>query len=136
MKDIVRTGIFIAIGLALLIALIWAIMPRSGEDAAAHNFIPGTYTSYIILHNRPVSVSVTVDEDSIIDIVLSDMAETQEVFYPLFRPTMVTLSQQVIEMQSTNIEAPMEAAMTSRILLDAIDNALMQATLETDFTPQ
>ena len=130
MKDIVRTGIFIAIGLILLIVLIWAIMPRSGgSDADARNFIPGTYTSYIIIHNSPISVSVTVDEDSIVDITLSDMAESQEVFYPLFRPTMATLSQQVIDKQSTNIEAPMEAAMTSRILLDAIDNALLQAAV-------
>jgi len=129
MKDIVRTGIFVLIGLALLIVLILAIMPRSsGTDMGARNFVPGTYTSYIILHNRPISVSVTVDEDSIIDISLSDMAEIQEVFYPLIRPTMASLSQQVIDRQSTNIETPVEAAVTSRILLDAIDSALMQAT--------
>ena len=128
MKDIVRTGIFIIIGIVLLIVLIWAIMPRSGGgDAGVYNFIPGTYTSYIIIHNQPISVSVTVDENAIIDISLSDMAESQEVFYPLFRPTMATLSQQVIDKQSTNIDTPIEAAITSRILLDAIDNALMQA---------
>ena len=129
MKDIVRTGIFVVIGLVLLIILIWAIMPRSAaSDMGAHNFIPGTYTSYIIIHNRPIGVSVTVDENKIIDITLSDMAESQEVFYPLIRPTMALLSQEVIDRQTTNIEAPAEAAITSRILLDAINNALMQAT--------
>jgi len=128
MKDIIRTGIFVVIGIALLIVLILAIMPRGArDDAAFGSFIPGTYTSYIIIHNQPIVVSVTVDEDAIIDITLSEMAETQEVFYPLIRPTMATLSRQVIETQSTNIEAPIEAAITSRILLDAINNALMQA---------
>jgi len=130
MKDIVRTGIFVLIGIILLIVLIWAIMPRgerTTDIGAMGAFVPGTYTSYIILHNQPISVSVTVGEDEIIDIVLSEMAETQEVFYPLIRPTMTALSQQVITLQSTNIEAPIETAVTSRILLDAINNALIQA---------
>ncbi|MCL2573378.1 MAG: FMN-binding protein [Defluviitaleaceae bacterium] len=131
MKDIVRTGIFVVIGLVLLIALIWAIMPRSSNtDMGARNFIPGTYTSYIIIHNRPIGVLVTVDENKIIDITLSEMAESQEVFYPLIRPTMATLSQEVISKQSTNIEGPADAAVTSRILLDAINNALAQASAE------
>ena len=131
MKDIVRTGIFVIIGLVLLIVLIWAIMPRgSGSDMGFRNFIPGTYTSYIIIHNRPIGVSVTVDDSKIIDISLSEMAESQEVFYPLIRPTMATLSQEVISRQTTDIETPIEAAITSRILLDAINNALMQASAE------
>ena len=130
MKDIIRMGIFIAIGIILLVVLIWAIMPgrSAGGDVAVGNFVPGTYTSYIIIHNQPIVVSVTVDEDSILDITLSEMAESQEVFYPLIRPTMATLSRRVIDAQSTNVEAPLEAAITSRILLDAINNALLQAT--------
>jgi len=134
MKDIVRTGIFAIIGLILLIVLIWAILPR-GEttlEAAFGTFMPGTYTSYIVIHNQPISVSVTVDEESIIDIVLSEMAETQAVFYPLIQPTMAQLSQRVIDTQSTQIEAPIETAMTSRILLDAINNALTQAASTTE----
>ena len=129
MKDIIRTGIFVIIGIILLVVLIWAIMPSRGaqEGVRAGNFTPGTYTSYIIIHNQPISVSVSVDENEIIDITLSEMAESQEVFYPLIRPTMAALSQQVIRSQSTNIEAPIEAAVTSRILLDAINSALMQA---------
>jgi uncharacterized protein with FMN-binding domain len=131
MKDIIRTGIFVLIGIILLVALIWAIMPRGGPEAAIGadfgNFIPGTYTSYIILHNRPVGISVTVDEDRILDIVLSEMDEAVEVFYPLIRPTMVNLSAQVISTQSTEIQAPPETLHTTRILLDAINLAIYQA---------
>ena len=129
MKDIVRTGIFALIGLILLIVLIWAVLPDRPEGAAAHggNFVPGTYTSYIILHNRPITVSVTVDEEKIVDITMSELGQVQEVFYPLIRPTMATLSERVIYSQSTNVQIPVEANMTGRILLDAIDAALMQA---------
>ena len=137
MKDIIRTGIFVIVGIILLIVLIRAIIPNSqaastSGEAAFGAFIPGTYTSYIIIHNQPIVVSVTVDDERIVDIVLSDLAESQEVFYPLIRPTMALLSQQVIDTQSTDIQAPAEAAMTSRILLDAINNALAQAAAPRD----
>jgi uncharacterized protein with FMN-binding domain len=132
MKDIIRTGIFILIGVILLVALIWAVMPNRGPEGTAEmfepgSFVPGTYTSYIILHNRPVSISVTVDDGAILDIAISDMAESLEVFYPLIRPTMAELSQKVIDTQSTNIETGIKTQYTSRILLDAINMALHQA---------
>jgi len=132
MKDIIRTGIFIIIGIVLLIALIWFIMPSNNgandEGVGSFgSFVPGTYTSYIVLHNRPITVSVTVDEDSIIDIAISELEEIVEVFYPLINPTMTHLSQQVIRTQSTLYEASVERLHTSRILLEAIDMALAQA---------
>jgi len=132
MKDIIRTGIFLIIGIILLIALIWAIMPRGTADSgpsAYGNFVPGEHTAYIILHNRPVAVTVTVDENNILDIALADMEVAVEVFYPLLRPTMATLAPQVIAKQSTAIDTPLETMHTSRILLDAIELALYQAQI-------
>ncbi|MCL2236464.1 MAG: hypothetical protein FWB98_08505 [Defluviitaleaceae bacterium] len=134
MKDIVRTGIFVLIGIALLIVLIWAIVPNRGgeQHGPMGSFNPGTYTSYIILHNRPVTVSVTVSEDEILDIAISDLEEAVEVFYPLIRPTMANLSHQVIYNQSTAVEAPLESLHTSRILLEAINTALHQASTDVE----
>jgi len=129
MKEIIRTAIFAVIGLALIIFLIWAIIPSGGDaDARAEGpFVPGTYTSYIIIHNRPISVVVTVDETYIVGIELLNMAETQEVFYPLIRPTLEMLSRDIIRYQTTAIDPPLEVAVTSRILLEAVNNALAQA---------
>ncbi|MCL2170817.1 MAG: hypothetical protein FWB71_01590 [Defluviitaleaceae bacterium] len=130
MKDIVRTAIIAAVGLALVILLIWAIVPSRGtqqEAQAMGAFVPGSYTAYIVIHNRPISVVVTVDEDSILNVELLNMAETQEVFYPLLRPTMERLSAEIVRYQSTEISAPLEISVTSRILLDAVNHALNQA---------
>ena len=129
MKDIIRTAIFAAIGLAVIFFLIWMIMPSGSASEARIEgpFIPGSYTSYIVIHNRPISVVVTVDEEVITSIELLNMAETQEVFYPLIRPTMESLSSQIIRSQSTDIDPPLEVSVTSRILLDAVNTALMQA---------
>ena len=132
MKDIIRTAIFAAIGLAVIIFLIWLIIPSgSTNDARVEGpFVPGSYTAYIVIHNRPISVVVTVDEEAITSIELLNMAETHDVFYPLIRPTMESLSTQIIRYQSTDITAPLEASVTSRILLDAVNTALMQAKIQ------
>ena len=137
MKDIVRTGIFVLIGIILLVALIWAIMPRGNSGAGGvqetfGSFNPGTYTAYIILHNRPVSVLVTVDNDNILDIALSELETVVEVFYPLLVPTMAELSARIISTQSTAINMPVETMHTSRILIDAINFALYQAAGDAD----
>ena len=132
MKDIIRMGVFILVGVILLITLIWAVIPNRPRDTqSASNivgdFMPGTYTSYIILHNRPLTVSVTVDENHILDIGISEVPQAVEVFYPLIRPTMVNLSQEIIERQSTDIYAPLETMHTTAVLLEAINTALLQA---------
>lgn len=136
MKDIIRTGAFILIGVVLLVALIWAVVPNrdgggiapsTGIGLAIGDFTPGTYTSYIILHNRPLTVSVTVDENSILDIGISELPQAVEVFYPLIRPTMVSLSQEIISTQSTHIYPELASKHTTGILLEAVNNALAQA---------
>jgi len=132
MKDIIRTAIFAAIALAVIIFLLWVIIPSGGASEARIEgpFVPGSYTSYIIIHNRPISVVVTVDEESILSIELLNMAETQEVFFPLIRPTMESLSHQIIRYQSTDITPPLEVSVTSRILLDAVNTAILQAKIQ------
>jgi uncharacterized protein with FMN-binding domain len=73
-----------------------------------------------------------VDDSAILDIAISEMDQSLEVFYPLIRPTMAELSQKVLTTQSTNIEASVETQYTSRILLDAINMALFQALASAD----
>lgn len=114
------------LGLAVIIALILIIAPKKkAAEGALYN--PGTYSARIILHNKPVNVSVTVSESEITAIELSDMEETQEVFYPLFKPTMDTLAKEILKKQTTAITPPTNAEYTGRILLDAVNTALLKA---------
>ena len=130
MKQIIKTAIFVIIGLILIIGLIILILPNNpSNNQISHTgaFIPGIYSSYIVLHNHPIRVAVRVDYDRILDISLSDMNEIQEVFYPLFRPTLASISEQVVRYQTTQIDIPIEIQHTGRILLNAVDNAIFQA---------
>ena len=127
-KQLIKLGLCILAGIALVIALAIYFAPRPIAPTAG--FAPGSYAAQIILHSRPVDVVVTVDERQITNIELVNMREEQEVFYPLFRPTLDELSAQIIKYQTTRIATTPENAVTSRILLNAVDAALSMAALE------
>jgi uncharacterized protein with FMN-binding domain len=127
LSHITRTAVIALIGLIAIIALIIAVLPKRSPGSGASIYNPGTYTAHIILNNRPVSVSVTVDAHEITSIEMSDMEASLEIFYPLFRPTMEELSREIIQKQTTNVQTSAESMHTSRILLDAVNYALGQA---------
>lgn len=124
MNRLIKVGALCLGGAALLVLLAFCLIPKESEQSA---YIPGTYTSNIILNNRAVSVSVTVTENEIADIELSGLDEVQAVFYPLFEPTMYDVANEVIELQSTDISMGAENSQTAAILLSAIDKALEKA---------
>ena len=128
LKDVIRYGLIALAGLALVIALIIAILPKRGEPASGGQFNPGTYGVNIILNNKPVELTVRVNESEIEEIALAEMAEAHEVFYPLFRPTLEALSAEIIRTQSTDeLVMDMGNMYTSRVLIDAVDAALLKA---------
>lgn len=125
LKELIKTAIFAVIGIALIGFLIYFFIPK--DDKAQAMYVPGTYSSEIVLHNNPVSINVTVSEDEITDIQMVNMGETQEVFYPLFQPAIEELAQEIIDKQSLDVSTTSDTSVTSRILLDAVGAALEQA---------
>jgi uncharacterized protein with FMN-binding domain len=126
MKRIIKAGVCALIGLALILALIFYLTPKSG-NGSSRVYAPGTYSARLILHSKPVDVAVTVTDKEITGVELKNMSADQEAFYPLFKPALSELSQRIIKYQTTKIAAPDELMMTSRILLNAVDAALRQA---------
>lgn len=123
MKDIVKKGIFIVIGLGVLAAILVFLFSDKNETG----FVPGTYSAEIILHSSPVVIEVTVDESRILDIAMLNMGETQEVFYPLFEPSFEAVREEILQKQTTEIETESGSQVTSSILIDAINSALDEA---------
>lgn len=121
MKDIVKKGVFLILGIAIIIFLISMFM--KGEETA---YNAGTYHSNIVLNGSPVILNVELSSDEIKSITLDDLSETQSVFYPTFNSCFEDISASVIEAQSTNIDIPEDYSVTGQILLSAIDSALEQ----------
>ena len=133
MKDLIRVGIIALVGLILVILALVFLLPRGSAEPdetgrvtamPMARFVPGTYASTIILNDEPVHVRVTVSENEILSIYMSDMADVQRVFYPLFEPRMRELAEEILRYQSAHIDPQTDYPVTTGILQDAIRAAL------------
>lgn len=153
MKELIYTGIFAALGILFIVLLIIMFLPgdsdsaesgsmesgstvpteeteATGEEAASGSvYIPGIYTTELVLGGQVVDVEVIVDEASITSIRLVNVSESVTTMYPLLQPTFDTICQQVYETQSLEeVSYSSDSKYTSLVLLEAISSALDKAT--------
>ena len=133
-KDLIRLGAIILIGLIVLGVLVFFFIPRQGSDTApipaaptTSIYIPGTYAATIILNDRPLDILVTVTETEILSIEMSEMYESQRMLFPLFEPLMARVSDDVLFYQSADIVIHNDFPVTTGILQQAVIAALDQA---------
>lgn len=152
MKELIYTGIFVALGILLIVLLLTMFLPdketsggqtaptnEAGGDAvptsASACYIPGIYTTELVLGGQTVDVEVIVEQDSITSIRLVNLSEAVTTMYPLLQPTFDTICQQVYETQSLEgISYDDDSKYTSLVLLEAIQNSLDKASAITDIT--
>jgi uncharacterized protein with FMN-binding domain len=138
MKDIIRVGIFALLGIALLVLLLVFLIPRGrSENHEEHprpttqaKYIPGVYAATIILNDAPVQIRVTVSENEILSIGMTDLADISRVFFPLFEPRMRDLAEEILHYQSAYIEPQTDYPVTTGILQQAVIAALQMAYTE------
>jgi len=131
-KDLIRMGIIALVAIVLVIAALVFLIPgrRTHEQGQTSRFNPGTYSSTILLYDEPVHVRVTVSENEILSIHMTDMADIARTFYPLFEPRMVDLAQEVLRYQTAHIRPQTDYPVTTGILQDAVRSALEMAYAE------
>ena len=96
---------------------------------SANVYIPGIYTTELILGSETVSVEVIVSDHEITSLRLVDPDETVTTMYPLLAPTMESLSAQLCETQDlTQVTYSADTRYTSLVLLEAVKAALEKAT--------
>jgi uncharacterized protein with FMN-binding domain len=134
MKELIFTGILILLGILLLVLLLVLFFPKESdtEDVLpTAQYVPGVYTSSVMLNDSAVDVQVILDEDKIKSISLVNLDETVETMYPLVKPAMEELSSQIIASQSLeNITYSQNNQYTSIVLLSAIQDAIEKASLK------
>jgi len=130
MKELIYTAIFVALGILLIILLVYMFAPskKNPEEASANLYIPGVYTSSIMLGGHAVDIAVTVEKNSIASIQMINISEAVESMYPLMEPALEHIAEQIYSSQSLdNITYPEENQYTSMIILDAITKAVEKA---------
>lgn len=113
----------------------------SGPVGTGNTYIPGIYTTELILGSETVNVEVIVNDHAITSVSLADPSETLTTMYPLLEPAMESLNDQLCELQDPEqVTYSAETRYTSLVLLEAVkaslEKAKPKATPEATNTPK
>ena len=133
LKELIYTGIFALLGILFIILLIIMFLPKDKKESTsvetpAATYVPGIYTTSLVLNDNAVDVEVTVDEANINDIRIVNLDEAVTTMFPLLEPSFDDLASQIIKNQSLdNITYADDNKYTSMVLLNAIKTSLDKA---------
>lgn len=134
MKELIYTGIFVALGIVLILLLVVMFMPGKGDKdkeqtkSAMAQYVAGVYSTSVMLNGNAFDVEVMVDENQITSIQLNNISESVTTMYPLLEPALDNLAQQIYVNQTTEgIVYDEDNKYTSMVLLNAIDSSLQKA---------
>ena len=135
LKELIYTGIFVLFGILFIIMLIIMFVPGkkqqtpTAEEPTA-SYVPGVYTTSLIINDNVVDVEVTVDENNINDIRIVNLDEAVTTMFPLLEPSFENLAKQICENQSLqNITYSDDNKYTSMVLFNAIKASLEKAAI-------
>ena len=130
-KELIYTGIFLVLGIILILVLIFIFFLGKTEETMApvSNYIPGVYTSSITLGSSSLNVEVTVDKQHVTKVSLSNLDESIETMYPLLEPAISEINDKLQTISSIEeLDFTSDNQYTHTILTQAIKNALEKAT--------
>ncbi|WP_318708478.1 hypothetical protein [Candidatus Acetatifactor stercoripullorum] len=149
MKELIYTGIFAALGILFIVLMIVMFLPGRKEEpqdgsapggteegissvsASGSVYIPGIYTTELVLGSQSVEIEVIVEESSIESIRMADPDESLTTMYPLLEPTFDSICEQIYENQSLDeISYTSDNKYTSLVLMEAIQASLDKASLD------
>lgn len=135
LKELIYTGIFALLGILFIILLIIMFVPKDKDqntsvETPAASYVPGIYTTSLILNDNAVDVEVTVDETNINDIRIVNLDEAVTTMFPLLEPSFDDLANQILKNQSLDsITYADDNKYTSMVLLNAIKTSLGKAAV-------
>ena len=131
MKEIIYSAIFIGLGILLVMLLFIMFRPKKDAPVASDQvlYVPGLYSSTLVLGSQEVNVEVAVDANRITSISMVPLSDSVATMYPLVQPSLQNLTKQICDTQSTEgLTYSEDTRYTSQALIQAIDRALQKAT--------
>ena len=135
MKELIYTGIFVVLGILFIILLAIMFFPGKKENKdnsteTASIYVPGVYSTSMILGNHTIDVEVIVDTHNIQSVDLKNLDEAVTTMYPLIQPAFEDIVSQLEENGSLEgITYSDDNKYTSLVLIDAIRSSLDKATV-------
>ena len=138
LKEVIYTGIFVLLGIIVVILLVTAFLPKEKDESAQPTtataqsdttYIPGTYSTSLILNDMAANIEVIVDENYISSVRFVELNDAIKTTYPLLEPALNDIADQLIETQSMeSIVYSDDMRYTATLLISAIESALEEAT--------
>lgn len=100
-----------------------AALAQANGSAEAVSYKPGTYTESVMGRNANLTVEVTFSENSIDEVNITDHAETETVA----GVALERIPAQIVEKQTTKIDAVTGATVTSNAIKSAVNAAIEEA---------
>lgn len=142
MKELVFTLIAAALGILLICFLLFLVSsdtdagkentesdtPATESVSSTNAYVPGLYTTELVLNDRSVNIEVTLSENEITSIELTGLDEDIASMYPLLEPTFASIKDQVLQTQSPeDISYEPTSKYTSLVILESIKNSIEKA---------
>lgn len=137
LKEVLLTGLFVLLGIILVIVLVVSFLPKDEETATPTGatidnnltYIPGSYSTSLILNDMTANIEVIVDENYISSVRFVELDEALKTKYPLLEPALSDIADQLIETQSLEtIVFSDDMRYTATLLISAIESALNEAS--------
>jgi ABC-type Na+ efflux pump permease subunit len=133
LKEIIYTVIFAALGILLILLLIF--MFRGGKDKESASgkdlYTPGKYTTSISLGDMDFNLEVVVDKDHINAVNIQNTDEAITTMFPLVKPSLEAITAQIYdEVPIEQLEIEEDKQFTEQLLIDGIQAALAQAKVK------
>lgn len=139
-KELIYTGIFIVLGILLILLLFYmfsshddkkkpeATSTENSSVTTMASYKPGVYTSNVNVGGSNLEVCVTVDEDQLAHVDVTNLDDTVTAMYPLLQPSLDEINSKINTVSSIDdITYSSDNHYTSIILLEAIKQAIEPA---------
>lgn len=129
LRSIFKKGIAV---LLVALAVGFAIHHFTGdsENEQSAKYIKGSYTAEISIKDDTIPLTVTLSNDKIESIEVSELTKEQQAFYPLLSSTIAAVSTKVLETQSLEFASDKDSKYTSNLVVSAIDEAVSEGINE------
>ncbi|HHV12024.1 MAG TPA: hypothetical protein GXX75_17260 [Clostridiales bacterium] len=133
LKEIIYTVIFAALGILLILLLIFMFKGGKDEEEASNEtnlYTAGTYSSTFTLNDMALNMVVVVDKDHINHVSIENLDEAVTTMFPLIQPSLEAIALQLYnDVPINEVEFMEDSKYTQQLLVEAIQTTLEKATV-------
>lgn len=129
-KELIYTGIFVLLGILLILLLIFMFAPSKepAESTETSSYAGGVYSSPLTLGENELELQVTVKNGKPQSVALKHLDKTIKTMYPLVEPSLNEINKQLPKVENIDdIQFDDQSQYTNTILMQTIKNALKKA---------